>query len=73
MEFWSDTWKEIKNIFKPYEGFNKAVVQESSYFMLGVAMEGSKGGGWKGALFIWPFALAILIFIFLLVRTVIVG
>lgn len=65
-----DLGKEFKKTFKPYEGFQKAVVKEGAYFALGISLEAPKGLGWKGALFIWPFAIAIIIGLLLLVRVV---
>jgi hypothetical protein len=37
-------------------------------FILGVAMEGSKGLKVKGTLFIWPFAIFVVVIVVLLVR-----
>jgi hypothetical protein len=51
-------WKEITSIFKSYEGIWKAVFVEGFYLMLGIALEGGKGLGWKGYLFVWPFVAA---------------
>lgn len=68
MHMWDETKKIAKEITKPYEDFQKAVVKESSFFLLGVVLEGSKGLGWRGALFIWPFLVAFGIILYLLTR-----
>ncbi len=43
-------------------------LSEFWYYLVGVALEGSKGKGWRGGLFVWPFVIALFIIIFLLVR-----
>jgi hypothetical protein len=59
-------WEPIKKDFdkviaaqkKRYEGIWKSLIKESFYFMLGIALDGGKGMGWRGYLFVWPFVMA---------------
>lgn len=64
--------KPIKDLFKPFEEFQKAVVKEGYYFLLGIAMDVGKGMGWKGNLFVWPFLAAFVLAAILVLRPVIV-
>jgi len=43
---------------------------EFFYYLVGAGMEGSKGGGWKGALFIWPFLIILAVIVFLVVKVI---
>lgn len=49
--------KEIKEFF-----------MEVRNFLVGVTMEGSKGKGIVGTLFIWPFVIVLIIVVYLIIR-----
>jgi hypothetical protein len=49
--------------------FMKDVVIEVRNYVIGVGMEGGKGGGMKGYLFLPPFVLAFLIIICMFAKT----
>lgn len=44
-------------------------LREFFSYLLGVSIDGGKGvGGWKGYLFLWPFVLALIVIIFLIIK-----
>ena len=47
-------------------------ISEFFYYLVSVAMEGSKDKGWQPKLFVWCFILAILIVAFLIVKTLVI-
>lgn len=47
-------------------------LKEALFFLLGISLEAPKGKGWKASLFVWPFALAFIIVLFLLAGVFIV-
>ncbi len=64
--------KAVKKIFEPLTDFKKEPGKEIPYFLLGIGMESSKGMGWKGAIFVWPFVIAFLVVAFLILRNILV-
>lgn len=42
-------------------------IKEVLFYILGVGLDGGKGNGWKGKLFVWPFVLILLILIGLII------
>jgi hypothetical protein len=50
----------------------KEFLRDVFFYLLGVALEGPKGKGWKGQLFVLPFLIAVGIVLFLILRTFIV-
>jgi|GEM_PF-3092975 len=52
-------WEEYKKFFA-----------DLFYYLLSVSIEGSKDGGWRGALFVWPFLLCFVILLFLLIGSI---
>lgn len=61
-------WGKLKKAQEErYKDIWKVLIKESWYFMLGIALDGGKGMGWVGYLFVWPFFLAFVIGILLLI------
>jgi hypothetical protein len=62
-------------ISKPMEGF-QAAATDTFFWFIGVfsdsGKEAKKVHGWKGYLFIWPFAIAFVIILYLFARVFIV-
>lgn len=44
-------------------------VRETSFYLLGVLIEGRKDGTWKQHLFIWPFVAVVVVIVYLIVRS----